>query len=113
MFPARLPFPEYTAVIKCVSAPFKIEVLNVALPVELLMAALPSTVPKFLNMTVPLTDPPKAGITVAVKVTEFPKFEGFGDDASVTLLPALFTTFVNAAEVLGASSTLPPYVAVI
>jgi hypothetical protein len=113
VFPARLAFPEYTAVIECVSAPFKVDVLNVALPVELLTSALPSTVPKFLNVTVPFTNPPKAGTTVAVKVTNFPKFEGFGDDASVTLVPALFMTFINTPEVLGPSLTLPLYVAMI
>ena len=103
----RFAFPEYTAVIECVSFPRKVDVVKVALPVALFTALLPITLPKFLNVTVPLTEPPNAGTTVTVKVTACAKFDGFTDDASVTLLPALFTILISAAEVLGASLPLP------
>ena len=39
-------------------------------------------------------------VTVAVKVTDFPNVEGFGDDVKVVTLAAWFTTWLRAAELV-------------
>ena len=57
----------------------------------------PSVVLPSVNVTVPVAD---VGVTVAVKVTEFPYVDGFADEASVTVVFVLFTVSVRAVEVL-------------
>jgi hypothetical protein len=52
------------------------------------MAPVPSDVAPSSKITVPLAP----GGTVAVRVTPVPKVEGFGEEARVTVLDALFTT---------------------
>jgi hypothetical protein len=58
------------------------------------MVVLPS-----LNVTVPV-GVPLPDVTVAVKVTDCPAFEGFSEDASDVEVLAPFTVCVNIAEVL-------------
>ena len=106
MLPFRLGLPPYVAVIEPVPTA-KAEVANVALWVEASTVRVPSVTVPFLNVTVPLTDPPDAGITVAVKVTDPPWVEGLRDDARAVVEAALFTVSFSAAEVLPASSPLP------
>ena len=49
----------------------------------------PKLVPSILNCTVPVA---VFGVTVAVKLTEFPNVEGFNDELTAVLLLAWFTT---------------------
>ena len=53
-------------------------------------------------MTVPVGVPlPGAvGLTVAVKVTDWPKTEGFADVTTAVVVPSCLTVWLTAAEVL-------------
>ena len=75
--------------------PARVEVLKVALP--LLRVPVPRVVLPSLNVTVPVA---AEGETVAVNVTEDPYVDGFAEDASVTVVLALFTVWVSVEEVL-------------
>lgn len=70
--------PWYAAVMLCVAAE-SVEIVSVAWPsafkVPVPMLVLPSR-----NLTVPPGEP--LPVTVAVKVTESPKFDGFSDEVS-------------------------------
>jgi len=68
-----------------------------------------------LNVTVPVGVPAPctATLTVAVKVTDWPKTEGLTNDAKAVALLALFTVCVNVEEVLVVKLASPPYTAVI
>ena len=68
-------------------------VVKVAMP--LLIGPVPRVVAPSRNVTVPVAS---VG-SVAVKVTLASKVEGFREDARVTVLEALFTTWDNAVEV--------------
>jgi hypothetical protein len=57
--------------------------------------------------------PLNSGVTLAVKVTDCPTFDGFGDEAKAVVVVALFTTWVIAFDVLLAKFESPPYIAVI
>ena len=81
--------------------------LYVALP--LLIVAVPSVVLPSVNVTVPVA---VVGVTVAVNVTEAPNADGFADEASVTVVLALFTTWISSKDVLPLYFALPPYEAV-
>jgi hypothetical protein len=61
--------------------------------------ALPSDVLPFLNVTVPVGVGP-ADVTVAVKVTACPYFEGLRLELSVVVVGYLTTTCVTVAELL-------------
>jgi hypothetical protein len=80
-----------------------VEVLYVALP--WLIVAVPSVVLPFVNVTVPVA---VVGATVAVNVTEAPYADGFADEASVTVVLALFTTWISSKDVLPLYFALPP-----
>jgi hypothetical protein len=60
-------------------------------------------------LTVPVGDPAPGAftVTVAVKVTDWPKTDGFVPDASVVVVDALFTTWLTAALVLVAKLASP------
>ena len=62
-----------------------------------LNGALPSDVAPSKNWTVPVA---VAGVTVAVTVTLCPTTDGFGDVATAVELPAAFTVWTCAPEVL-------------
>jgi hypothetical protein len=67
----------------------------VAIPpliVTVLSVVLPST-----NVTVPVA---VLGVTVAVNVTEAPYVDGFVDEVTAIVVPALFTVCVNVDDVL-------------
>jgi hypothetical protein len=81
-------------VIECEPAA-SVEMLNVAFPA--LSAPVPSAVLPSVNVTVPVA---VVGVTVAVKVTDEPYADGFGDEASVTVVFTLFTVCARAVEVL-------------
>jgi len=84
--------------------------LNVALLP--LTVPVPSVVDPSLNVTVPLDDPPKAGVMAAVKVTACPCVEGFSEEASFVVVLAFLTVSVSAGEVLVRRLVLPEYTAV-
>src|SRR5689334_5581609 len=102
----RSALPPYTVVIDAVPTG-RAEVANVAAWVVALTGAVPSVMVPALKVTVPLTAMPAGGTTVAVRVTELPRVEGLGDEASVTLVDAWLTVSVTAAEVLPVSLALP------
>ena len=76
------------------------EVARVALPAVKL--AVPSVAAPSRNVTVPVGVPVAGAtaLTVAVKVTAWPKRDGFNDEVTVVELLALFTVWVRAEEVL-------------
>ena len=68
-----------------------------------------------LNVTVPVGVPVPGAttLTVAVKVTDWPKTDGFTLEASAVVVVFWFTVCVRTAEVLPESFVSPPYTAVI
>lgn len=58
-------------------------------------------------MTLPLN----CGVTLAVKVTDCPKFDRFRDEAKVVVVVALLTTWFTTFEVLPMKLASPPYTA--
>ena len=76
------------------------EVASVALPE--LKLAVPSVAAPSRNVTVPVGVPVAGAtaLTVAVKVTNWPKRDGFNDEVTVVELKALATVWVMAEEVL-------------
>jgi hypothetical protein len=97
----KLELPPYTAVIECGEAlAVSADVVNVAVPA--LRAVDPSVVAPSLNVTVPVGEPPNGpGATLAVKVTDWPKVEGFGDELKNVCVSPLLTVNVSTAEVAG------------
>ena len=74
-----------------------------ALPLALV--PVPRVVVPSLNVTVPAA---AEGETVAVKVTDAPNPDGFADEASVTVVFALFTVCVSTEDVVVLSFPSPP-----
>jgi hypothetical protein len=70
-----------------------------------LIAPVPNVVLPSTNVTVPVA---VDGVTVAVKVTEEPYVDGFADEASATVVFALFTVCVSVDDVLVLSFASPP-----
>jgi hypothetical protein len=83
---------------------------TVATP-ELFKVPVPMVAEPFLNVTVPVAVAPEAGVTFAVKLTDFPSVEGFSDEVSVVVVAICSTVWVRVAEVLVRSSVLPLYTA--
>ena len=73
-------FPLYVAVIGCVPTESD-AVLSVATPFAS-SALVPSEAPLSKNVTLPVAVP-NVAVTVAVNVTDCPKTDGFGSEASV------------------------------
>jgi hypothetical protein len=71
------------------------EVLSTAEPED--TGADPSELAPSKNSTVPVAE---AGVTVAVRATLWPVTDGFGELVSAVLLPAAFTVWLCAADVL-------------
>ena len=85
-----------------------------ATPLLSRVAAGPNTVPRCLNVTVPVgTAAPYVGVTVAVKVMSWPNADGFGFEVRVVVVGSFWMTWATAAEVLPMSVALPEYTAVI
>src|SRR5215472_7917688 len=89
------------------------EVVKVAWP--LLSVPVPMGVPPSRKVTVPtgVPDPGATADTVAVKVTDWPKTDGFTDEVTVVVVLALLTTcgFVSRFPVLPSRLSSPAYTA--
>jgi hypothetical protein len=53
-----------------------------------------------INLTRPVGVPLNCGVTLAVRVTDCPKFEGFCDEINAVVVVALPTTCFTAFDVL-------------
>ena len=86
--------------------------MNVAWPE--LRVLVPIGVAPSLKVTVPVGVPvPGAvGVTVAVKVTDWPKTEGLTEETPAVVVPALLTVCVKLGEVLVLKLASPLYTAV-
>src|ERR1700689_3241362 len=89
-----------------------VDVVNVAVSVGLLTVVVAMIVLPSLNFTVPSGLPPNWPATVAVNLTDWFLVDGFTDDVTTIVMLALFTVWVNVADLLVTSFPLPPYVAV-
>ena len=87
--------------------------LKVATPLPF-NVPVPRVVAPFLKVTVPLAVPAPgdAALTVAVKVTDWPKTDGFTEDVKAVVVEALFTTWLTAELVLVSKLESPAYSAV-
>src|SRR5438094_272503 len=85
----------------------------VALPLDK-VTALPKFTPLVWNWTVPVRVPaPGAtGLTVAVKVTDWPNTDGLVEEVSVVVVPAWPIVWARAEEVFVLKLVLPLYTAV-
>ncbi len=103
----KLPSLLYTAVIEC-EATESAEVTKVTEPPLNVLVA--RAVAPSLKVTVPVgvPTPGETALTVAVKVTNWPKTEGLAEDETAVLLLALFTTWLNVEEVLVVKFPSPP-----
>jgi hypothetical protein len=83
------------------------EVLNAAVPL-LLSVPVPRVVVPSINVTVPVgvPAPGELAVTLAVNVTDWPKTEGFGAEATLTVKAGL-TFWLTALDVLVVKSTSP------
>ena len=81
-------------------------VVSVAMPKES-SAPVPRLVAPSRNVTVPV-GMPAGELTVAVKVTGWPKVDGFAEEIAVTVVAPLFTVCDNADELLGLKFVSPP-----
>ena len=70
---------------------------------------MPSLVEPSMKVTVPVGVPlPGAvAVTVAVKVTDWPKTDGLAEEVTTVLVPSWLTVWVRAADVLMAKVELP------
>ena len=86
----KLASPPYDTVIDWVATP-RLEVVRLALPP--LRVAVPRELEPSLKVTVPVGVPlpGAAAATVAVKVTDWPKTEGFADDVTEVVVASLVT----------------------
>jgi hypothetical protein len=62
----------------------------------------------FLKTTDPVGVPLNSAATVAVKVTDCPKFEGFSDETKAVVVVALLIAWDTAFDVLGERFGSPP-----
>jgi len=81
-------------------------VVRVAMPEESTVPV-PRLVVPSRNVTVPV-GMPAGELTVAVKVTGWPKTLGFTEEIDVTVVAALFTVCDNGEELLGSKFVSPP-----
>src|ERR1043166_8680615 len=103
----KLPSPLYVALIVWLPRLSEL-VLNVACP-EALMVIGARLTPSTVNVIVPVRVPAPGdtGLTVAVKVTDWPNTDGFAEELTAVVVSALLTVSVNAAEVLVLKLVLP------
>jgi hypothetical protein len=81
------------------------EVDKLAAP--LLKETLPRLVLPLLKVTEPVAVPPNCPATTAVKVTDCPTPEGFGEAVKVVVVLALLTAWLTAVEELPARVASP------
>ena len=72
-----------------------------------LSVAAPKVVAPSLKVTVPVTVPVVAGLTVAVRVTDWPNLDGLSDETTVVVVLAASVTSDRAEEVLVSKSNDP------
>jgi len=84
----------------------RVEVVNFAVPP--LMVTVFSVVVPSMKVTVPVGVPVNSGVTVAVKVTDWPRLDGLAEETSLVLVVALPTTCFTVFEVLPRNVELPP-----
>jgi hypothetical protein len=101
----KLTSPPYSAVMLYALPTAKVDVLNVANPLPF-KVPVPSVVKPFLKVMVPV-GVPEEPVTVAVKVTDCPKTEGFTKDVNAVVVFALLTTWLTAELVLVIKLELP------
>src|SRR6266487_916316 len=79
----------------------------VALPPD--KVTVPKLLPSILNCTVPVgvPEPGATAVTVAVKVIDWPKQDGFAELVTAVVVLALFTVCVRFGEVLVLKLALP------
>src|SRR5207247_796398 len=94
----------------CVPA-VKDDVLNVATPPAFKAAGAPRFVPLSLNCTVPV-GVPAPEVTVAVKVTLWPKFDGVNEESSAVAVLAFAMLKVCGTFAAGLKFALPGSAAV-
>src|SRR2546425_11411316 len=82
-------------------------VVSVAMPEES-SVPVPRLVAPSRNVTVPV-GMPAGELTVAVKVTGWPKAVGFAEEIAVIVVAPLFTVCDKADELLGLAFVSPPY----
>jgi hypothetical protein len=58
-----------------------------------------------------LTAPSNCDVTLAVKVTDCPAFDGFSEETTVVMVVVLLTSCCTGFEVLSAKVESPPYTA--
>ena len=80
----------------------------------LVKVPVPSVLVPFLKVTVPLgvPAPGETGLTVAVKVTDWPKTEGLAEEVKAVAVEAMLTTWLTAVLVLELKLESPAYSAV-
>ena len=93
--------PEYVAVMVC--EPAESVVVNVAVLPEIVL--IPSVVEPSVNVTVPVA---VLGDTVAVRVTDWPKVEGFAEEEMVVVVVAWLTVCESMEDVLDKKLELLP-----
>ena len=100
MLVRKLALPPYTAVMEWLPL-FKFETDTVACP-DAFKVPEPSDLFPSLKVTVPVGTavPGALATTVAVKVTDWPLFDGLSEDVTVVVVPSLFTVWVKLDEVL-------------
>jgi len=81
-------------------------VVSVAMPEES-SVPVPRLAAPSRNVTVPV-GMPAGELTVAVKVTGWPKTLGFAEEIAVTVVAPLFTVCANGDELLGLKFVSPP-----
>ena len=91
MLPVKSGSPPYTTVIECVPTE-RDAVLRLATP-EPFSVAVPSTVVPSSKVTVPVgvPEPGALAVTVVVKVTDWPKSDGFVDELTLVPVASLLT----------------------
>ena len=99
LLPRKLLLPPYAAVIERLP-PASNEVVNVATPFTSTVPV-PSVAAPSINVTVPSGIRKLVSLTVAVKVTDCPKVDGFNEDSTVVVVGPGFITCASVVEVLG------------
>jgi hypothetical protein len=105
VLPLNDPLTPYTAVIDATPAGNFLGVKPATPP---LSSAVPIVAVPFLKVTDPVGVPLNSGVTVAVKVTDCPKVEGFSDETTDVVVLALLTVWDSAFDVLAEKFESPP-----
>ena len=85
---------------ECAPTP-RLDVVKVACKLPF-SVPLPIVVPASMKVTLPVGMPDFAGVTVAVKVTDWPNEDGFSEEASAVEVPILL--LVRTKKVFGAKT---------